>query len=493
MSGLPLLSLSIWIPIVTGILVMAMGGGRSASSIRIVASIGAVAAFLVTVPLYLGFDLNTAAMQFVEVRSWIPRFNVNYHLGVDGLSLLFILFNGLLTVLIILVGGRGTQENLAQYLAGFLVIGGAINGVFAAVDALLFYMFFEFSIIPMALLIGIWGGPKRVEAANRFVVFNLCGSLLLLLSFLYLSIEAGGSFSILDWHLVPLAMTPQILIFMSFFIAFGVKVPMWPMHSWLPGAQAVAPTGVALLMTAIFLKLGCYGFIRFSLPVTPDASQLLSWLMVAFSLIAMAGFGFFALRQGDMRKRVAYSSISSMGFVTLGFFLFETQGIEGALLQMTSHGFISAALLICIGFMFERVGSSNVSDYTGVGKTMPRFAALVVLFMLANVGLPATSGFVGGFMITRAAVDVTPWGAALAAIVLVVGVAYTLWTLPRLIFVREASHHVGRLADVEGRELVVLVVLAIGVLSMGVIPSAFTEVMHVSVDDLVRHVAKGKL
>jgi NADH-quinone oxidoreductase subunit M len=488
-----LLSLAIWIPIGAGLLVLITGADRNAPLARALALAGALAGFLVTIPLWTQFDTTTSAMQFVELRNWIPRFNINYYLGVDGISMLFIVLNSFIAVIVVLAGWVVIQSRVAQYMGAFLIMSGLTNGVFAALDGVLFYVFFEASLIPMYLIIGVWGGPNRVYAAIKFFLYTLFGSLLLLIAFLYLFVESGGSFNILDWHKTPLSMVSQTLMFLAFLVAFGVKVPMWPVHTWLPDAHVEAPTGGSVVLAAIALKLGCYGFIRFSMPILPDASHKLAWLVLALSLIAVVYIGFVALVQQDMKKLVAYSSISHMGFVTLGFFLFSAMGVEGALVQMISHGFISAAMFLCIGVMYDRVHSRQIADYGGVVHKMPKFAALIMLFAMANAGLPATSGFVGEFMVILAAVKVNFWIAALAATTMIVGAAYTLWMVKRVIFGKVTNHHVEEMTDLTPREFLILGVLAVCVLWMGVYPQVFTEVMHASVNDLLRHVAQSKL
>ena len=493
MSGYPLLSLAIWIPILTGLVVLATGSDRNAPLARIIALFGAVVGFLVTIPLYTGFDLTTADMQFVELASWIPRFNVNYYLGVDGISVLFVLLNSFITILVVIAGWKVIQNKVSQYMGAFLIMSGLMNGIFSALDAVLFYVFFETSLIPMYIIIGVWGGQNRVYAAIKFFLYTLMGSLLLLVAFLYLFLESGGSFNILDWHRTPLTMTAQVLCFLAFLVAFGVKVPMWPVHTWLPDAHVEAPTGGSVVLAAIQLKLGAYGFVRFAMPITPDGSHELAWLMITLSLIAVIYIGFVALVQQDMKKLVAYSSISHMGFVTLGFFIFNAIGVEGALIQMISHGFVSGAMFLCIGVIYDRMHSRNIADYGGVVKTMPKFAALMMLFAMANAGLPATSGFVGEFMVILGAVQFNFWIAFIAATTMIVGAAYTLWMYKRVIFGAVANPHVAELKDLEGREFFVLMVLAAAVLLMGLYPAPFTEVMHTSVTELLRHVAQSKL
>ena len=493
MSGTPLLSLAVWIPILAGFVVLATGSDRNAPLARMLALAGAVAGLLVTIPLYTGFDLTTPLMQFEETYSWIPRFNINYHLGVDGISMLFLILNSFITVIVVLAGWQVIDSKVAQYNAGFLIMSGLLNGIFCSLDGVLFYVFFEASLIPLYLIIGIWGGPNRVYAAFKFFLFTLMGSLLLLIALLYLFIQSSGSFSILDWHKQELSLTAQTWIFLAFLIAFAVKVPMWPVHTWLPDAHVEAPTGGSIVLAAIALKLGAYGFLRFSLPIAPDAAHELSWLVIALSLIAIVYIGFVALVQEDMKKLVAYSSIAHMGFVTLGFFMFSAMGIEGALVQMVSHGFVSGAMFFCIGVMYDRVHSRQIADYGGVVNTMPKFAAFFMLFAMANAGLPATSGFVGEFMVILGAVKYNFWVAFAAATSLIVGAAYTLWMYKRVIFGAVGNHHVEELTDINGREFLVLALLAIGTLGMGLYPQPFTEVMHSSVNELLRHISISKI
>jgi len=493
MSGMPLLSLAIWVPILSGLVVLATGSDRNSPLARMLALLGAVAGLLVTLPLYTGFDMTTPAMQFVELSPWIPRFNINYHLGVDGISMFFVLLNSFITVIVVLAGWKVIDSKVAQYNAAFLIMSGLLNGIFAALDGMLFYIFFEASLIPLYLIIGVWGGPRRVYAAFKFFLFPLMGSLLFLISLIYLFVQSGGSFSILDWHQLPIAMAPQMWIFLAFLVAFAVKVPMWPVHTWLPDAHVEAPTGGSIVLAAIALKLGAYGFLRFSLPIAPDASHELSGLIVGLSLIAIVYIGLVALVQEDMKKLVAYSSIAHMGFVTLGFFMFSALGLEGALVQMISHGFIAGAMFYCIGVMYDRVHSRQIVDYGGVVNTMPKFAAFFMLFAMANAGLPATSGFVGEFMVILAAVKFNFWVAFAAASTMIVGAAYTLWMYKRVIFGAVANHHVAELTDISAREFLVLALLATGALGMGLYPQPFTEVMHSSVNELLRHIAVSKI
>lgn len=493
MSNYPLLSLAIWVPILVGVIVLMTGGDRNAPLARVLALIGAIAGFLVTIPLWTGFDVSHSGMQFVELHNWIPRFNINYHLGVDGISMLFVLLNAFITIIVVAAGWEVIKTKVAQYMAAFLIMSGLMNGIFTALDGILFYVFFEASLIPLYLIIGVWGGPNRVYAAIKFFLYTLLGSLLFLVAQMYLFFKAGGSFSILDWHQLPLDLTPQIWVFLAFMVAFAVKVPMWPVHTWLPDAHVEAPTGGSIVLAAIALKLGAYGFLRFSLPIAPDASHELAGLLIALSLIAVVYIGFVALIQTDMKKLVAYSSIAHMGFVTLGFFMFSPLAIEGALVQMISHGFVSGAMFFCIGVMYDRVHSRQIADYGGVVNTMPKFAALFMLFTMANAGLPATSGFVGEFMIILAAVKFNFWVAFLAATSLILAASYSLWMYKRVIFGDVANDHVKELTDIGGREFIILTVLALCTLWMGLYPQPFTEVMHTSVNDLLRHVAVSKI
>ena len=486
------LSLAIWVPIVAGLIVVAVGD-RNIREARWISLLGATVGFLVTIPLVTGFQTGTSAMQFVELNPWIPRFNVNYHLGVDGISVLFILLNSFITVLVVIAGWEVIRSKVAQYMAAFLVMSGLLNGSFAALDAVLFYVFFEATLIPMYLVIGVWGGPNRVYAAVKFFLYTLLGSLLMLIAFLYLYNKSGGSFAVLDYHKLPLPLNAQILLFIAFLMAFAVKVPMWPVHTWLPDAHVEAPTGGSAVLAAILLKLGAYGFARFSLPILPDASHYLAGFMITLSLIAIVYIGLVALVQTDMKKLIAYSSISHMGFVTLGFFIFNAYGMEGGLVQMISHGFVSAALFLCVGVLYDRVHSRNIADYGGVVNTMPRFAALMMLFAMANCGLPATSGFVGEFMVIVGAMKVNFWIAFLAGTTLVFGAAYTLWMYKRVIFGEVGNRHVAELTDANARELLVLGLLAIAVLWLGLHPAPFTEIMHASVSELLKHVAESKL
>src|SRR6266566_3166291 len=467
LPSVPWLSLAVWVPIVAGLAVLATGADRNARQARIIALIGAVLGFVVTIPLVAGFDTGTSAMQFAEKAPWIERFNVNYHLGVDGISVLFILLNSFITVLVVIAGWEVIRDKVAQYMAAFLVMSGLLNGV--------------------------WGGPNRVYAAVKFFLYTLLGSLLMLVAFLYLYNKSGGSFAVLDYHKLPLPFDAQILLFIAFLMAFAVKVPMWPVHTWLPDAHVEAPTGGSAVLAAILLKLGAYGFIRFSLPILPDASHYLAGFMITLSLIAIVYIGLVALVQTDMKKLIAYSSISHMGFVTLGFFIFNAYGMEGGLVQMISHGFVSAALFLCVGVMYDRMHSRNIADYGGVVNTMPRFAALMVFFAMANCGLPATSGFVGEFMVILGAMKTGFWLGFLAGTTLVFGAAYTLWMVKRVVFGEVGNKHVAELSDANARELLVLGLLATAVLWLGLHPAPFTEIMHASVNELLKHLAVSKL
>jgi NADH-quinone oxidoreductase subunit M len=493
MTDYPLLSIAIWLPIVGGLVVLATGSDRNAPFARMAALVAATLGFLVTLPIYAYFDPASSQMQFVEQLPWIPRFNVNYALGVDGISMWFILLNSFITLIVVLAGWEVIQEKVAQYMAAFLIMSGVMNGIFSSLDAVLFYVFFEASLIPLYIVIGVWGGPNRVYAALKFFLYTLVGSLLLLIAMLYLFAESKGSFNILDWHGMRLQLKEQILLFLAFMVAFAVKVPMWPVHTWLPDAHVEAPTGGSVVLAAITLKLGAYGFVRFSLPIAPDAAQYLSPLVIGLSLIAVVYIGFVALVQTDMKKLIAYSSISHMGFVTLGFFIFNPLGVEGALIQMISHGFVSGALFLCVGVMYDRMHSRQIADYGGVVNTMPKFAAFFMLFAMANSGLPATSGFVGEFMVVLGAIKFDFWVGFAAATTLILGASYTLWMYKRVVFGAIANAHVAELSDINGREFLVLGLLAVCVLAMGLYPQPFTEVMHTSVNELLKHVAAGKL
>ena len=454
--------------------------------------------------LYTGFDITTATMQFEENIPWIEAFNVYYHLGIDGISMPLIILTTFTTVLVVLAGWEVIKNKPAQYMAAFLIMEGLMNGVFAALDAMLFYVFWEGMLIPMFLIIGIWGGPNRVYATIKFFLYTFLGSVFMLVALIYMY-PKSGSFSILDFHLLPLAMTEQVLIFIAFLLAFAVKVPMWPVHTWLPDAHVEAPTGGSVILAAIMLKIGGYGFLRFSLPITPDASHELDWLIILMSLMAVVYIGFVALVQQDMKKLIAYSSIAHMGFVTLGIFLVFTLmdnngslqgaalGMEGGIVQMISHGFISGALFLCVGVLYDRMHSRQINDYGGVVNTMPVFAAFMVFFAMANAGLPGTSGFVGEFMVILASFKANFWFAFLAATTLILGAAYSLWMVKRVVFGDVANDNVQALEDINAREFVILATLAGAVLLFGLWPAPLIEVMHASVDNLLAHVSVSKL
>jgi NADH-quinone oxidoreductase subunit M len=488
-----LLSVAIWLPVLVGAVLLALGRDEHAGTVRWLALAGAVASFLVTIPLITRFDLTSAAMQFQEKLPWIERFKVFYHLGVDGISVWFVPLTAFITVIVVISAWQVITERVNQYMGAFLILSGIMVGVFSALDGLLFYVFFEATLIPMYIIIGMWGGPRRVYAAFKFFLYTLLGSLLMLVALLYLYFKSGGSFAILDWHKLPLPLTAQSLLFFAFFAAFSVKVPMWPVHTWLPDAHVEAPTGGSVVLAAIMLKLGAYGFLRFSLPIAPDASREWAWFIIALSLIAVIYIGLVALVQQDMKKLVAYSSIAHMGFVTLGFFIFSELGVSGGIVQMVSHGFISGAMFLCIGVLYDRMHSREIADYGGVVNTMPKFAAFAVFFAMANCGLPGTSGFVGEWMVILGTVKANFWLAALAATALIFGAAYNLWMVKRVYFGEAANEHVKALTDIDSREFLMLALLAAAVLWMGVYPKPFTDVMHVSVTQLLQHVAQSKL
>jgi NADH-quinone oxidoreductase subunit M len=488
-----LLSLAIWTPIFFGVVLLALGRDEQAPMVRWIALVGAIAGLVVTVPLYTGFKLGTAAMQFVENGAWIDRFNVNYHLGVDGISLWLVLLTAFINVVVIVASWESITSRVNQYMGAFLILSGLMIGVFSAQDAMLFYVFFEATLIPMYLIIGIWGGPNKIYAAFKFFLYTLLGSLLMLVALIYLYTQANGSFALADWYKLPLDGTEQTLLFFAFFAAFAVKVPMWPVHTWLPDVHVEAPTGGSAVLAAIMLKLGAYGFLRFSLPILPDASHEWAWLMIALSLVAVIYVGLVAMVQQDMKKLVAYSSVAHMGFVTLGFFVFSDLGVSGAIVQMIAHGFVSAAMFLGIGVLYDRVHSREIADYGGVVNTMPNFAAFALLFTMANCGLPGTAGFVGEWMVILAAVKANFWIGLMAASALIFGAAYSLWMYKRVYLGAVGNDNVKALTDINKREFLVLAVLAIAVLYMGVYPKPFTDVMDASVAELLRHVAISKL
>jgi NADH-quinone oxidoreductase subunit M len=504
-AELPLLSLLIWLPILGGVWILLQG--RNETAVRPMALTVSILTFLLSLPLYFNFNSTTAAMQFPEKASWIPSLNMFYSLGVDGISMPLILLTTFITILVVLSAWTVIKNKPAQYMAAFLIMEGLMNGVFAALDAMLFYVFWEAMLIPMFIIIGVWGGQNRVYAAIKFFLYTFIGSVLMLIALLYMY-SKSGSFAILDLHNLSLNLNAQRFIFIAFFAAFAVKVPMWPVHTWLPDAHVEAPTGGSVVLAAIMLKMGTYGFLRFSLPIVPDASKELAMMMVVLSLIAVVYIGFVALVQKDMKKLIAYSSISHMGFVTLGFFMAflivantksidgAAMGIEGALVQMISHGFISGAMFLCVGVLYDRLHSRQIADYGGVANMMPKFAMFAVLFGMANSGLPGTSGFVGEFLVILASFKANPWIAFLAATTLILGAAYTLWMVKRVMFgsvAPEKMSSVGTLEDLNYREIFILSVLAIAVLFFGLYPAPLLDVMHASVENLLQHVMQSKL
>jgi len=492
MTTLPLLSLAIWVPIFAGLLVLLTGDDDNASSARWIALLGSLLAFAVTIPLYTGFNITDGGFQFQEGYSWIPTFNIHYHLGADGIAVPLILLTSFTTVLVVIAGWEVIQKRVAQYMASFLIMSGLMIGVFSALDAILYYVFWEAMLIPMFLVIGVWGGPNRVYATIKFFLYTLLGSLLMLVAFIYLFYQTN-SFEVVDYYRLPMTLPVQILVFMAFFMAFAVKIPMWPVHTWLPDAHVEAPTGGSVVLAAIALKLGGYSFLRFAMPIAPDAAHYLTGFMIALSLIAVVYIAFVSLVQQDMKKLIAYSSISHMGFVTLGFFLFSSIGLEGSIVQMISHGFISSAMFLSVGVLYDRMHSRQIADYGGVVNTMPKFAAFAVLFAMANAGLPGTSGFVGEFMVILGSLQKNFWFAFLASTTLILGAAYTLWMVKRVFYGEIANSHVAQLMDLNKRELLILSTLAILVIGFGVYPQPITQMTHATVAQFLDHMAITKI
>ena len=492
MMDLPILSLAIWVPILAGILVLFTGDDKNASAARWIALVGSLLAFAVTIPLYTQFNFTDGGFQFQEGFNWIPAFNIHYHLGVDGIAVPLILLTSFTTVLVVIAGWEVIEKRVAQYMAAFLIMSGLMIGVFSALDAILYYVFWEAMLIPMFLVIGIWGGPNRVYATIKFFLYTLLGSLMMLVAFIYLYHQTN-SFELVDYYALPMTLDVQVLIFLAFFAAFAVKIPMWPVHTWLPDAHVEAPTGGSVVLAAIALKLGGYSFLRFAMPIAPDASHYLSGFMITLSLIAVVYIALVALVQQDMKKLIAYSSISHMGFVTLGFFIFNSLGLEGAIVQMISHGFISGAMFLSVGVLYDRVHSREIADYGGVVNVMPKFTALAVLFAMANSGLPGTSGFVGEFMVILGAMQENFWYAFLASTTLIFGAAYTLWMVKRVYFGEMTHKHVKALTDINKRELLMLGVLAILVIGFGVYPQPITEMTHATVEQFLGHMSQTKI
>lgn len=500
----PLLSILIWLPLIGAILPLIAGNQRPVMA-RWLALLVSLVTFVLSIQLYCGFDSSNTVMQFVEQHVWIEAFKINYHLGVDGFSVPLILLTTFFGVLVVIAGWGSISSRVHQYMAAFLALEGLMVGVFSALDGILFYVFFEAMLIPMFLVIGIWGGPRRVYATMKFFLYTFLGSVFMLVGLIWLYLKTG-SFAILDWHQASLGLQAQTWLFLGFLAAFAVKIPMWPVHTWLPDAHVEAPTGGSVILAAIMLKIGGYGFIRFSLPIAPDASNALDWLMILLSLIAVVYIGFVALAQEDMKKLIAYSSISHMGFVTLGLFIAFAiarnaggdfhgagLGVSGAMVQMISHGFISGAMFLCVGVLYDRVHSRMIKDYGGVANTMPWFAVFMVLFFMANSGLPGTSGFVGEFMVILSSFKANPWYAFLAALTLILGAAYSLWLVKRVVFGDVGNANVAELTDINGREALILTILALAVIGMGVYPAPLVEMLDPAVGQLLTHISHSKV
>ncbi len=503
-SDFPILSLIIWLPIIAGAVLMFAGENLKSSTTKMIAMVVSLLTFVLSIPLYADFDSSTHAMQFVENIPWIEVFNINYHLGIDGIAMPLILLTTFTTVLVVLAAWESITDRQPQYLGAFLILNGLMVAVFCAQDAILFYVFWEAMLIPMFMIIGIWGGPNRIYATIKFFLYTFLGSVFMLVAFLYLYSKAG-SFDIQALHQLPLSMDAQKWIFLAFFLAFAVKIPMFPVHTWLPDAHVEAPTGGSVILAAIMLKMGGYGFLRFSMPITPDASQELAGIIIVLSLIAIVYIGFVALAQGDMKKLIAYSSISHMGFVTLGMFMIyqiiartgssdgAIMAMEGSMVQMISHGFISGAMFLCVGVLYDRMHSREISSYGGVVNTMPVFAAFMMLFAMANAGLPGTSGFVGEFLIILSAFKASFWIAFFAAFTLILGAAYTLWMYKRVIFGEVTNDEVEKLQDINTREKLILGSLAFFVLLFGLWPAPLLEVMHATIENLIQHITQSKI
>ena len=491
-STFPILSLAVWVPVAFGILVLLVGRDERAGMVRWLSLAGSLVSLLVTLPLVFQFDREAHGLQFVERHPWITLFNVNYDLGIDGISLWLIIMTALMLVIVVIASWQVIQTQVAQYMGAFLILSGLMIGVFATFDGLLFYVFFEATLIPMFIIIGLWGGERRIYAAFKFFLYTFLGSLPMLLALIYLYLQTH-SFNLYDWYALKMPLTPQIWVFLAFLSAFAVKIPMWPVHTWLPDAHVEAPTGGSVILAAIMLKLGAYGFTRFSLPIVPDACRHLDWLIIALSLTAVIYIGLVALVQKDMKKLIAYSSVAHMGFVTLGFFLFQENALDGAIVQMVSHGLVSAAMFLCVGVIYDRMHTRQIADYGGVVHVMPRFAAFFVLFAFANIGLPGTSGFVGEVLVIMGAVNVNLWIACAAGLSLVLGASYTLWMIKRVLYGPVGNEQVAALQDIGARETLFLTVLAICIIAIGVYPAIITDAMQVSVADLMALIGQSKL